>query len=336
MQTIPLTLTIPGFDVPAALTLPKGDVRGAVLLVPGSLFSDVDGNYPSWQSFPRTYGHLAEGLARHGLATLRFAKLGPGSGSVQTNAILGAASRTWAGRVRTARAALALMRAELASRGITPAKVVLAGHSEGSVVVSVLAREGVDVDGIVLLSGPSVGIFDIMREQMGAMTPPDQLEQQRDVFEEVIGVIRRGEPISDALKQRAAGPTGAGALVSFPPEALTYMRDVDATDPVAEIANYAGPVLIVQGGADASVPTHHAERLRDARLAAGRPTEYAFFPELHHMYKVIPAGTPAMEAFGYPGPTDPRVDAAIAEWLDGQAGSDEGASSAKRWVLRSP
>jgi hypothetical protein len=217
--------------------------------------------------------------------------------------------------MRTARGALEMMRAELASRGITPPRVVLAGHSEGSVVVSVLAREGVDVDGIVLLSGPSIGILGIMREQMGAMTPPDRLEQQREVLEEVIDVIRRGDPISDALKQRAAGPTGAGALVNFPPEALAYMRDVDATDPVAEITSYAGPVLIVQGGADASVPTHHAERLRDARGAAGRPTQYAFFPELHHMYKVIPADTSAMEAFGYPGPTDPRVDAAIAEWL---------------------
>ena len=315
MQTIPLTLAVPGFEVPAALTLPEGDVRGAVLLVPGSLFSDVDGNYPTWQSFPRTYGHLAEGLARRGLAALRFAKLGPGSGSVQTDATLGAASRTWAGRMRTARAALELMRAELASRGVTPPRVVLAGHSEGSVVVSVLAREGVDVDGIVLLSGPSVGIFGIMREQMDAMTPPDQLEQQREVLEEVIDVIRRGAPISDALKQRAAGPTGAGALVNFPRESLAYMRDVDATDPVAEIASYAGPVLIVQGGADASVPTHHAERLRDARRAAGRPTQYAFFPELHHMYKQVPVGTPPAEAFGFPGPTDPRVDGAIANWV---------------------
>jgi hypothetical protein len=317
MQTISLTLSIPGFDVPAALTLPEGDIRGAVLLVPGSMFSDVDGNYPTWQSFPRTYAHLAEGLARHGLAALRFAKLGPGSGSVQTDATLGAASRTWAGRMRTARAALALMRAELASRGITPPKVVLAGHSEGSVVVSVLAREGVDADGIVLLSGPSVGILDIMREQMGAVTPPDQLEHQRQVLDEVIDVIRRGEPISDALKQRAAGPTGPGALVTFPPEALAYMRDVDATDPVAEIASYEGPVLIVQGGSDASVPTHHAERLRDARIAAGRPTQYAFFPELHHMYKAVPAGTPPVEAFGFPGPTDPRVERGIAIWMAG-------------------
>src|ERR1051326_9570169 len=139
MQTIPLTLTIPGLEVPAALTLPDGAVAAAVLLVPGSLFSDVDGNYPTWQSFPRVYAHLAEGLTRRGLAVLRFAKLGPGTGSVQTDPALAATSRTWAGRARTARAALALLRSELAARGLEPPRTVLAGHSEGSVVVSVLA-----------------------------------------------------------------------------------------------------------------------------------------------------------------------------------------------------
>ena len=305
--TIPLTLKVPGFDVPAALTLPDGPVRGAVLLVPGSLFSDVDGNYPTWNSFPRTYAHLAEGLVRHGLASLRFAKLGPGSGSVQTDPVAGAESRTWAGRARTARAALALLRSELEARGITPKPIVLAGHSEGSVVVSVLASEGVDVDGIVLLSGPSVGILGIMLEQNRADA------EQLQVLEEVIAAIRRDGVISETLKQRASGPTGAGALVTFPPEALKYMRDVDATDPVAAIAAYEKPVLIVQGGADASVPEHHAHALRAGR--GSRPTTYAFFPELSHMYKSVPAGVNPQEAFGYPGPTDPRVDSAIAEWM---------------------
>src|SRR5262245_14521976 len=134
MQTITLTLEIPGFAVPAALTLPETNVRGAVVLVPGSLFSDVDGNYPTWQSFPRVYAHLAEGLARHGLAALRFAKLGPGTGSELTDASLAPSSRTWAGREHTARLALALLRRELGRRGLGDVKVVLAGHSEGAVV----------------------------------------------------------------------------------------------------------------------------------------------------------------------------------------------------------
>jgi pimeloyl-ACP methyl ester carboxylesterase len=311
MQTIPLTLEIPGFSVPAAFTLPDGDVRGAVLLVPGSLYSDVDGNYPTWQSFPRVYAHLTEGLARHGLATLRFAKLGPGTGSQQTDASLAATSGTWAGRQRTARLALVLLRNELAVRGLATVKVVLAGHSEGSVVVSLLGAHGVDANGLVLLSGPSVGILGIMREQNQKM--PGVTDDQLRVLDDVIGMIRRGEPITDEIKQRAAGSMGAGALVTFPPAGIAYMRDVDAADPLAAIASYEKPVLIVQGGADASVPAHHGEALRDAR--GGRPTTYAVFPELQHFYKEVPAGTPDIQNFGYPGPTDPRVDAAIASWM---------------------
>jgi alpha-beta hydrolase superfamily lysophospholipase len=311
METIALTLEIPGFAVPAALTLPDGDVRGAVLLVPGSLYSDVDGNYPTWQSFPRVYAHLAEGLARHGLATLRFAKLGPGTGSQQTDAALAPSSRTWAGRARTARLALALLRNELAARGLGDVKIVVAGHSEGAVVASVLGQHGVDADGLALLSGPSVGILGIMLEQNRAM--PNVTDDQLRILDEVIDVIRRGDPITDEIKQRASGPTGAGALVSFPPEGIAYMRDVDATNPLAAIASYDKPVLIVQGGSDLSVPAHHGEALRDAR--GSLPTTYAFFPELQHFYKEVPAGTPLMENFGYPGPTDPRVDAAIASWM---------------------
>lgn len=309
MQTTPLTLAIPGFDVPAALTLPDGRVTGAVLLIPGSLFSDVDGNYPTWNSFPRVYAHLAEDLASRGLAVLRHAKLGPGSGSVQTDHMAGAVSRTWAGRERTTRAALALFRAELASRGIVPPRLVLAGHSEGAVVVSVVAQGGVDADGVILLSGPSVGILEIMIEQNRPVTSDEQFA----ILREVIDVIRREEPIPDHLKERAAGPTGAGALVGFPPEALAYMHDVDATDPLAAIAHYDKPVLIVQGGSDASVPAHHGEALRNAR--GDRPTTYAFFPEIQHMYKQVPPGTPPAECVGFPGPTDPRVGAAIAEWM---------------------
>lgn len=311
VETIPLTLKVPGYDIPAALTLPQATGTGAVLLVPGSLFCDVDGNFPTWNSFPRVYGHLAEGLSRRGLAVLRFAKLGPGTGSVETDPVAAPGLRTWAGRAEIARRALALLRSELASRALPARPLVLAGHSEGSVVVSVLARDGVDVDGVVLLSGPSVGILQIMIEQTRAMpgVAPDQVR----VLEDVVDAIRRDVPLGAELKARASGPFGAGALVKFPPDALRYMRDVDATDPIAAIANYPKPVLIVQGGADEGVRPHHAEALRRGR--GSRPTEYAFFPELQHMYKHVPANVPPQENFGYPGPTDPRVDETIARWV---------------------
>ena len=56
------------------------------------------------------------------------------------------------------------MQRELDARGVTAERTVAAGHSEGSVVVSRLAvsDRASDLDGIILLSGPSVGILEIM------------------------------------------------------------------------------------------------------------------------------------------------------------------------------
>lgn len=40
------TVTVSGVEVVCRVTSPERLARGAVLLLPGSLYSDVDGNYP--------------------------------------------------------------------------------------------------------------------------------------------------------------------------------------------------------------------------------------------------------------------------------------------------
>ena len=108
----------------------------------------------------------------------RFAKLGPGTGSVATNAEQSAAVRTWDGRLVIAAVALEAMRRELAARHLHAGRTIGAGHSEGAVVISRLALTGAGrrLDGVVLLAGPSAGILSIMREQAAIGTPPEELE----------------------------------------------------------------------------------------------------------------------------------------------------------------
>ncbi len=310
-----LTLSVPGFAIPAALEIPDGAPAGAVLLIPGSLFADVNGDFPAWKIAPRVYAYLAEQMAERGLVVYRFAKLGPGTGSVEVATGDAKPLRSWAGRMQIARAALAHFRAELAARGIAVPRLVLAGHSEGAVVASVIATTGADADGVVLLSGPSVGILGIMIEQSRDMLPPGADDAPARLLERMVEHIRKGDPIPDELRKQAGAAFGAGALANMPPDAIAYMRDCDATDPVAMIATYAKPVLIVQGGTDSSVPAHHAASLRDARGA--RPTTFLLIPGLQHMYKPIPEGATPMEIFGLPGPTDPRVAEAIDKFVRG-------------------
>ena len=317
------TLAVTGWTIPAALTMPAQRPAGApppsaILLVPGSLFSDVNGDYPTWNSFPHTYAHLARQLSARGHAVYRFAKLGPGTGSVPTDPKLSATLRNWDGRLTIAEAALDAMQRELDARDVTAERIIAAGHSEGSVVVSRLAvsDRASDLDGIILLSGPSVGILEIMREQVGFGLQRDQVDDARRRLGEAIELVRRGEPIPQALVQ---GPgMGIGALASMPEEGRRYMRDVDATDPIHLAREMKQPVLIVQGGKDTSVPTHHAEALRAALLAreSGEArTTYEFVPDVSHMYKVVPPHISGPEAFGYPGETDARVVDAIDRWV---------------------
>jgi alpha-beta hydrolase superfamily lysophospholipase len=313
VETVSLTLEAGGYAIPAALTLPEGAPTGSVLLIPGSLFINVDGDFPSWNVYPRVYAWLAEQLSERGLAVLRFAKIGPGTGSELVDAEGAKQITNWRRRMVIANAALDRLRAELAARDLPTGKVVLAGHSEGSVVASVIAVEGAEVDGVVLLSGPSVGILSIMREQHIAMTPPEAGAEGLAVLDAVIDHIVRQAPIPAELAARAKGPTGAGALVGFDESSRNYMRDVELTDPVATIARYEGPVLLVSAGLDTSVPPLHLAALAAGR--AGKPTATAHFPELQHMYKPVPPGTPPMAAFGLTGPTDNRVAEAVDHWV---------------------
>jgi pimeloyl-ACP methyl ester carboxylesterase len=290
----------------------------AILLVPGSLFSDVNGDFPTWNSFPHVYEHLARQLSAKGHAVYRFAKLGPGTGSIPTDPELAAKLRNWDGRLAIARAGLAAMRRELESRGLRAARTIAAGHSEGSVVVSRLAvgDGGRDLDGVILLSGPSVGILGIMREQIEKYVAPSEVEEARRRHDEAIAYIHRGEPIPASLTTGTG--MGISALANMPPESLHYMRDVDQTDPIGLAHDLPQRTLVVQGGKDDSVPTHHGERLRDALRARGNrasDTSYLFVHDASHMYKVVPPDVTGPAAFGYPGPIDSRIVDGIDIWI---------------------
>ena len=309
-----------GYRIPCALTLPPGDgtrrVRSAVLLIPGSLFSDVNGDYPAWNMFPHVYAHLARQLSARGHAVYRFAKAGPGTGTVEIDREVAQANRTWASRLVIARGALTDMHRWLAEQRVEYARTVVAGHSEGSVVATQLGAPTesapTSIDGIVLLSGPSVGILSIMREQMGSFLPADGLAQGWKDFDEAVAALRRDGTLSDDLKSRPA----VRGLAGLGPVGWRYMLDCEDTDPSSGAGALEMPVLIVQGGRDTSVRAHHAERLREARERAGNcDTRLAYFPELQHMYKNVPESVPPMEAFGYPGETDSRVTDAIDAWI---------------------
>lgn len=299
-------VTVAGVRVACRLTRPDGAAAGAVLLVPGSLFSDVDGNYPTMNMRPHAYADLARQLRARGYAVLRMAKIGPGTGSQTIDPALAASHADFQTRVAVAAAGLALLRAR-AGAGAAP--VLVAGHSEGAVVAALLAggADAAAIDGVVSLSGPALPILGIMREQIAAMAPAGGAPDMAP-FDRVAAAIRAGE----ALPAEAAGDPGLSMLAAMPAAAHAYLRSVDRVDPVAALAAVRQPVLIVQGERDGSVAAWHAEALRAGRGA--RPTQVAMFPALNHFYKRAPADLPPLQSMMLETESDAAVADAIVAW----------------------
>jgi alpha-beta hydrolase superfamily lysophospholipase len=291
-----------GFGLPCVLTRPGAAVKGAVLLLPGSLFNDVDGNYPSMMIQPHTYKDLATQLGALGYACLRMAKPGPGTGSRTIDAALATKNASMAGRVIMAHDALARLAAE-----VPGSPLIVAGHSEGALVANLLAA-GEDtgrIKGVVSLSGPALRLLDIMRRQVGGMG------MDLAAFDRAAAGLRAGKPIDPAdAKDPAVGP-----LAQMPAGSVAYVVDVDRIDPLAAAAAVRQPMLLVQGGRDFSVSPDQVDAL--ARARAGLPTKLARFPTLNHCYKPAPEALNAMQSWRLEGDSDPAVTAAIAAWAEG-------------------
>ncbi|MCX7358997.1 MAG: alpha/beta hydrolase [Alphaproteobacteria bacterium] len=295
------TLVVDGVRLPGRITKPTGATRASVLLLPGSLFSDADGDYPSWNVRPHVYRDFAHQLAALGIASMRQAKIGPGTGSATVDPALAAVHQHFDERVVVARAAVARLRE--AAPGVP---LFVAGHSEGAVVASLLcAGETEGIDGMISLSGPALRLMDIMRSQSVAMTPGADMS----AFDAAVADVRAGRPLSDAAR---ANPTFAG-LAALPPQALSYIREVDAVDTCAAIARVRLRTLLIQGGRDQSVTPEQVDALAAAR--AGLPTEIARFPELQHFYKRAAPGLDAMASFALNTDNDPEVAEAMARWM---------------------
>lgn len=297
-----LAIVVRGVEIPCRISRPAGPPRGAVLLLPGSLFSDVDGNYPTMNLRPHVYADLAGQLAGLDMVVLRMAKIGPGTGSRTVDPAAAAAHADFLVRVEVADAALE----RLAALG-TPGPLVVAGHSEGALVAFLLAAQtAVPIDGVVSLSGPALPLLDILRGQIAAMGGPVPINLSP--YDRAVAAIRQGLPLPPEL---ARDPQTA-MLATMPPAALAYIASVDRIDPLTAVAAVRQPMLIVQGNRDFSVPAEHAERLRAAR--ANLTTEVALFPTLTHMYKVAPEGLAPMQSMALDTDSDPAVAAAIVAW----------------------
>jgi uncharacterized protein len=249
----------------STLLLPKdmGKPMPVVLLLSGSGPTDRNGNSPALAGKNNSLLMLAEGLASNGIASLRYDKRGVGESA---GAMVAESDLRLDTYVDDAEAWCEQLRKDKRF-----SVVVIAGHSEGS-LIGMLAAKRCSADGFISISGAGRAAADILRTQLAGKLPPE-LATQSDA---ILKNLEAGKTTDNTPPELAA---------IYRPSVQPYLISWFHYDPAKSIAALTVPVLIVQGTTDLQVSVDDAKRL----AAANPKAKLLLIEGMNHVLKEVPA-----------------------------------------------
>lgn len=221
-----------------------------VILIAGSGPTDRDGN----QSFMKNnmLKKLAESLTKNGVATFRYDK----------RIVKQLKTKNFDKNIRfddfvnDAKSVVSYFKPLYSS-------IVIAGHSQGSLVGLLASESG--VDGFISLAGAGNTIDRIILEQI-SKAAPFFVEDTRRVFE----VLKHGKTTKDF-------PPALASIFNL--ETQPFMSNWMQYNPQEHIEKLDIPVLIINGTKDIQVSTSEAQLLKDHKTDA----EFVIIENMNHL-----------------------------------------------------
>jgi pimeloyl-ACP methyl ester carboxylesterase len=256
-----------GHVLAGTLTIPdhKQSIPAAVLITGLSPHERNNGTAP-WMPFR----DIADALTRAGIAVLRVDDRGVGkSTGDKTNFTIFDKSDD----VRTE---VAWLRTQT---GFDPNRVMLVGYSEGGIIAPMIAGKDPSIAAVITLAGPGVPGMEVAQYQV---------EQP----------ILKDPSITESGREKEFTKQLADALKDLTPHESSFLK----TDPAEYDGRVRCPTLIIQGGADSTVPVRSAERIAFFLRTSGNPdVSLRVFPGLSHSLLpdpvALPSGWAALPAF---------------------------------------
>jgi len=186
----------------------------------------------------------------------------------------------------------------------------LLGHAEGAAWVSAAEPAVPGADGVILVAGISSTGGDLWVEQ-------GQVYLQNLGFptEQIRSLVGSRQSTVDQI---LGGTYGRETLDGLP--VADFWSPWFAFDGTALAQATTGPVLVIQGGSDWEVPSHHAQALYQALHGDGRDVTLNTFPSLGHQLQPAIGPAPMGLEYTLPWSWDPSVTSAVATWVGDHAG----------------
>ena len=257
----PVSVKILSGSISGTLAMPKaasGKIP-VVIIIPGSGPTDRDGNSAKTNLSTNAYKMIAEGLAKNGIASLRYDKrmVGESVTSVKEE------NMHFDDYIDDAYSLINFL-----SEDTRFSKIILMGHSEGS-LVGILAGTNENVKAFISIAGAGVPADQILTEQMKA-----QPQYLADEFKGVLDSLRRGK-----VDKKVDPALYSIARPSIQPYLMSWCR----FDPAKEIKQLKIPILIVQGTTDLQVNPANAEKLKKSKI-----TTVLMIEGMNHVLKAAP------------------------------------------------
>jgi uncharacterized protein len=285
-QEFPINLITETGEIKGTLTLPTDFAKGpVVLIIAGSGPTDRDGNNPAMKN--NALKMLSNELKTNGIASVRFDKRSIAASASATTKEEDLRFETFINDVSDW--------VKMLAKDKRFSKIIIAGHSEGSLIGMIAAGKSKKVKKFISIAGAGSPADELLKEQLG--------KQPKMVQDMTF-------PKIDSLKQGfLLGKVNPMLNALFRPSVQPYMIGWFKYNPTEEIAKLKMPILILQGDKDIQVSVNEANRL----IKSAKKVTSKIIPNMNHVLKTIETTDINSQMKTYSDPLLPINDNMIQE-----------------------
>ncbi len=267
------------YPLKGILTLPENRTEPvpAVVLVHGSGSSNMDEKVGKLTPFK----DLAEGLAHHGIAYIRYDKLSYAHGLK----IIKDKSESVTVKVETIDDAILATELLRNDERIDSENIFIIGHSMGGTLAPRIDAEGGDYRGLILMAGTPRRLEEVMKEQM------EEALSEMPGFVQKLGarkskeLMDKFEGLYDLSDEEAKNiKVGNGTT-------LYYFKDMGEPPVSYYLTKFNKPMLIIQGGKDFQVKTEKDFEAYKEILKDRENVTFKLYENLNHAFVPSVYGT---------------------------------------------